>query len=313
MFNVHITAETLADLKKKAGELYVELGGATICSDLANELYDASEALKNLPGPSNPFDFDSRPLEERAPTPAVESNDERPTEVTTTEVTAEQPAASSGLPADPRELDSKGFPWDVRIHAESRRKNKDGSWTSKRNLDAGFIASVEAELRGGTSRTSVATAPVAPPPPVPSVVPTQAAAQVPSVVSAAPVPVSDAAPVQVAPSFTQPVKESVVSLVPPNTAAPVAQPSMNPAPSAAPSYENIPVPEGVKPAHSLDTFKATLIKTLATLVKSGKIKQEYIAQLQAFFNVTDIWKVNDEQLKIMFDQFCAMGLITKVD
>lgn len=47
------------------------------------------------------------------------------------------------------ELDADGLPWDQRIHAGSKGKNKgDGRWTARRGLnDPALIARVQAELR----------------------------------------------------------------------------------------------------------------------------------------------------------------------
>ena len=57
--------------------------------------------------------------------------------------------AAVGLPAGVGvELDSKGLPWDGRIHASTKSKKKDGSWTALRGLnDAAKVAAIEAELR----------------------------------------------------------------------------------------------------------------------------------------------------------------------
>lgn len=66
-----------------------------------------------------------------------------------------QPPASGGLlasvglaQAPAVELDSKGLPWDARIHASTKSKKKDGTWTALRGLnDAAKVAAIEAELR----------------------------------------------------------------------------------------------------------------------------------------------------------------------
>lgn len=50
-------------------------------------------------------------------------------------------------PAGGVELDKAGLPWDNRIHAGTKRKNADGSWTAKRGVDPALVAQVEAELR----------------------------------------------------------------------------------------------------------------------------------------------------------------------
>jgi len=65
------------------------------------------------------------------------------------------------------EFDSKGMPWDERIHAGTKAKNKDGSWKAKRGVDDATFAAVEQELRGRVAAPvptmpSAPTAPVAP-------------------------------------------------------------------------------------------------------------------------------------------------------
>ena len=72
-------------------------------------------------------------------------------------------------PAPAANLDSRGLPWDGRIHASTRALLQDGSWRRKRDTDPAYVAQVEAELRGAVA------APAVPPPP-----PTVAAAAVPA-------------------------------------------------------------------------------------------------------------------------------------
>lgn len=59
--------------------------------------------------------------------------------------TAPVPAPMASLGA--AQLDSKGLPWDHRIHSGERTQNKDGSWRNKRGLPDGLVAQVETELR----------------------------------------------------------------------------------------------------------------------------------------------------------------------
>lgn len=113
------------------------------------------------------------------------------------------------------------------------------------------------------------------------------------------VPATPAAPPFVAP---------VLAAVPP----PIAQP----APIAAPVYENIPVPppQVTKPAHSLETFKANFIATIAGLVNTGKVTQEYIRQICDYFKVAEIYMVMKDDVKTaeLFNTFCEAGLITRI-
>jgi len=57
------------------------------------------------------------------------------------------PAAPTSHASDV-ELDSKGLPWDERIHASTKTKVADGTWKAKRGInDPALVARVEAELR----------------------------------------------------------------------------------------------------------------------------------------------------------------------
>ena len=68
--------------------------------------------------------------------------------------------SAPAAPSSPADVDSRGMPWDARIHAKNRATVADGSWRKAKGVDAALIAQVEAELRGA------APAPhVAPPPP----------------------------------------------------------------------------------------------------------------------------------------------------
>lgn len=45
------------------------------------------------------------------------------------------------------ELDSAGLPWDARIHASTKTKKADGTWTQRRGVDKQDVAAIEAQLR----------------------------------------------------------------------------------------------------------------------------------------------------------------------
>jgi hypothetical protein len=82
--------------------------------------------------------------------------------------TPAETAAAPAAPAAPSapvpgvEMDKDGLPWDHRIHAETKGKNKDGTWRQRRNLPDGLKEQVEAQLRG---LLAVNAAAVVPPPP----------------------------------------------------------------------------------------------------------------------------------------------------
>lgn len=168
-------------------------------------------------------------------------------------------------------VDSRGLPWDERIHSVTQSKNKDGSWRNRRGVEDGQIRSVEAELatraRGMQESQMVSASPAVPfaAPPIPQ----------------------------------------------PAVAVPIAP---TPAPLAVAPPIPIPPPVALVPAaHSLKTFKETLIPTLAKLVKDGKLTQEYINILQTHFGVQELWRVNDQQLEELFNNFVQYGMVVKAE
>ena len=76
------------------------------------------------------------------------------------------PPAEDDTPAtDVPAVDSRGLPWDERIHASSKARLVSGEWRQRRNTPQSLVDQVEAELRGG--QPLHVTAPAAPPPPPP--------------------------------------------------------------------------------------------------------------------------------------------------
>jgi hypothetical protein len=183
-------------------------------------------------------------------------------------------AAGSGVLAG--ELDTKGLPYDKRIHSVNGGKNKDGTWRYRRGVEEALVTQVENELR----QRSVATAPInIPAPPAPTV----------------------ATPGPVASPFGPPPSLQIV----PQPATPAAVP--------AATLPSLPPQQPVTLTHSFATFRANLVAVLAELVKQSKLTQEYIRQLQEYFKVEHLWQVNDEQAKMMFDNFVQGGLLQRVE
>jgi hypothetical protein len=56
--------------------------------------------------------------------------------------------ASLPNPEGAPDVDSRGLPWDERIHAGTKATNADGSWRNKRGVDKALVETVEAELAG---------------------------------------------------------------------------------------------------------------------------------------------------------------------
>jgi len=65
-------------------------------------------------------------------------------------------APPTASPVGVVEYDSKGMPWDGRIHASSKNKVADGTWRYKRGCDEAVIAQIEAELRATMGAPAVA-------------------------------------------------------------------------------------------------------------------------------------------------------------
>ena len=146
-------------------------------------------------------------------------------------------------------MDAKGLPWDNRIHAGTKRKNADGSWTAKRGVDPALVATVEAELR---QVMGAAPAPLA------------------QGVAPAPTPASVAASTTVPPAPTGAVPQPVA---PPPAPAPVAgaAPSMPAAPSAAP---------GEVPADARQQFVG-LVGRASAAIQGQKVTQAEVNQICA--------------------------------
>lgn len=99
---------------------------------------------------------------------------ENKVEGTTTEV--EQTEA--GVTVNTVELDKNGIPWDERIHAGTKRKNADGTWSLKKGVDKELAAQIIAEYQVAAPTTTTVpavpaapSAPSAPTPPAPPAAP----------------------------------------------------------------------------------------------------------------------------------------------
>lgn len=82
------------------------------------------------------------------------------------------------------ELDKNGIPWDERIHAGTKRKNADGTWSLKKGVDKELAAQIIAEYQvAAPTTTTVPAAPAAPAkpgvPPAPPAAPSKPSAPVP--------------------------------------------------------------------------------------------------------------------------------------
>lgn len=105
-----------------------------------------------------------------SPAPAPSTSAPLPP-VATAPTTTTLGGASSAAPAASVELDSKGLPWDERIHASTKSKLASGEWKNKRGVPPERITAVEAELRASLGAAPAPLAPVAAAAPLPPVAP----------------------------------------------------------------------------------------------------------------------------------------------
>lgn len=163
-------------------------------------------------------------------------------------ISGSQPASSNITPSIPAapitpvnpvtpqvEFDSEGLPWDERIHSSSRKKNTNGTWARRRNVDENTYNSVSAQLRG-----AAAPAPAAQPaaPITPAMAPALANAPQGHFVPSAPVV---SAPAVATSGYVQP-------------ATPPFLESMNQPPAAAPAPQAAPVHTAPTPRTINDLF-----------------------------------------------------------
>lgn len=92
------------------------------------------------------------------------------------------------------ELDKNGIPWDERIHAGTKRKNADGTWSLKKGVDKELAAQIIAEYQSAPAAPATTTVPAAPAAPVKPSAPTPPAPPSKPGVPAAPAKPEEAGP-----------------------------------------------------------------------------------------------------------------------
>ena len=229
-------------------------GSAALDADAAklNAIFGQGAAGPTLAdvglAPAAAFGVPPAPLAGSIPAIAAASTVAPPPPANTAPTTTTPGAASSAAGV---ELDAKGLPWDARIHAGTKRKNADGSWTAKRGVDPALVAQVEAELR-----QVMGAAPAAPL--------AQGVAPVPTPASVAASTIAPSVPTGAVP----------LPVAPPPAPAPVAgaAPTMPAAPSAAPAGE---VPQDARQQF------VGLVGRASAAIQAGKVSQAEVNQICA--------------------------------
>ncbi len=175
--------------------------------------------------------------------PEVEIDE--PTPSLTVEVALPPPVPAPPGPSVPAELDSRGYPWDGRIHASNRARKLDGSWKNKRGVDANLIVAVEAQNKPGNALATATTGAIN------------------AALSAGTVTVPETAPTASA------VVNSVAPPPPPPT---VVAPAPVAPPPPAPTLGNV-APAAAAP--SVIDFRGLMVK-IQTATSSGKLTTEQV-------------------------------------
>ena len=125
-----------------------------------------------------------------------------------------QPPAAVSVPSVPEPgthlpgvVDSRGIPWDARIHAESKAIKQDGQWRNKRGVDKVLLSQVEAQLLGGAvppAPTFAASVPIGPP-----AIPQPPVTAPPGAPAPAPLPVTGPPPLSPQPPVEDPVLTAI--------------------------------------------------------------------------------------------------------
>lgn len=198
-------------------------------------------------------------------------------------------------------LDSRGLPWDERIHSSSKDKGKDGVWRRRRGVDPAIEAAVEAELyaknpsngstnmgnQGNTSASNPVVKPFG------SMSPEQYQQ---AVQPAAPAPM--------------PTTEHRVSLPVGPDVLSTAQIPATPAPTFAPPAMQVLPPNTFTP----ESFRKNLMNVLNDLAAAGKINHDWINAQKVQFGGKDVtqWHENAEACNSLFEAFVGWGLVNKL-
>lgn len=221
----------------------------------------------------------------------------------------------------PAEIDSRGFPWDERIHAATKAKNKDGSWRYRRGIEDAEIASVEATIKHARVHSQgVQTLPANPGqsgsaqagsgfPPVAT--PTQQPYIPPPVGQTVPLAAPIAAPVRgTVPGVQQSAAHQLGADAGPLAAL---------IPQQMPVHTPPPQPAGPAPlplAFDFNSFTEHFATIAVNLTNTGKINRDYIDSIEKYFKLpqfVDLVKPEFEDArKQIFANWSQTGLIARV-
>lgn len=194
--------------------------------------------------------------------------------------------AQTASPGEDIGVDSRGLPWDARIHSSNKEKGKDGTWRRRRGVDPELEKQVEAELYAAKGVASPA-----------KVKPfgSMTSEQYQQVVTPAPMPTTEN-------RVALPAGPNVLS---------EAQLTPAPTPTFAP-----PVQAQVLPPNTFtpESFRNNLLNVLNDLAAAGKINHDWINAQKVMFGGKDVvqWHENQQACNELFNAFVGWGLINKL-
>lgn len=299
MYQVTIKGRNLDELKKAVTDINNELNTEVICTSLEKNLVDTLETNPFTGKPLSNVDRvlmketlrvenETVPFPETNETITQSISDALPEpfrQVTTTEV--EKVMAESindtiqqikDIPYKPMsnvglELDAEGIPWDKRIHTIKKTKMKNGVWKIKRGTEEALILQVKIELLKHVKQ--LANPPEVPPMNTGRVVIEQ--------------------PIQPLQPAVNPAVDKVIE----QTKEEMNTPS-------------IPAPLTNVGGHTFDSFKSQFPMILGNLISNGTVTEEYVNQLKAHFQVDQIWNIDEDQTRQVFENFVQFGYVQKV-
>ncbi len=113
------------------------------------------------------------------------------------------------------------------------------------------------------------------------------------------------------------INEKVQEVLAPQGAGPAIPvfdvPPLPPEITKAPSAP-IPASDLIVMAHTKESFRRNIVQIIAGLINTKKVTQEYVAALNEYFEVKQLWEVFEypEKVTQLFDNFVKAGIITEV-
>lgn len=274
-YQLTILADTLGELQSIVAVLPPQVGGTATPATVAAGVAPSVPSL--IPPTLTPA-LEEEDEDEDLPAVFNTPNVPPATPATAVSSLVQTPAATvaSPTPAGAVELDPRGYPWDVRIHASTKTRMKsDNTWKKAKGTDPTVVEQVEAELRGRGYGV--------PGPALPAPVTTSAPALPAATPAALPVP-----------GILAPSNEPAVHL---------KNQLMKGLPAGlwtAPQLKSIINAAGIEQANDIGKYAGdfaalsaavAVIERLQSLVKSERVNADWVQQVAGAFGFSDVFSI----------------------